>query len=134
MKLDSKLKGKFPDLDQIRQRAIAKAVPRIKAIAAVLTPKDSGALANSITIEVTAYGVRIRWNEDYAKYVDSGASPHIIRPKGAKVLRFMGSEGIVFAHQVNHPGYPGWNFRADVRRAAKEIIKASILDEIMRSL
>lgn len=40
----------------------------------------------------------------YALDVHNGTRPHVIRPRNAQALRFEGSNGIVFAAVVHHPG------------------------------
>ena len=41
-----------------------------------------------------------------AATLDSGARPHVIRPRRAKALRFVMDGRVVFARVVNHPGNP----------------------------
>lgn len=49
--------------------------------------------------------LRITNPKAYASSIDSGARPHVIRPRRKKALRFRGANGgWVFARQVNHPG------------------------------
>ena len=37
-------------------------------------------------------------------YVEEGTVAHLIRPKNAKALRWMGPSGPIFAKEVRHPG------------------------------
>jgi HK97 gp10 family phage protein len=48
--------------------------------------------------------VQIGTNVDYAIYVEKGTPPHLILPKTASVLTWMGPAGRVFSMKVNHPG------------------------------
>ena len=41
---------------------------------------------------------------DYARYVNDGTSPHVIRPKTKQALRFKVGGRVVYARVVNHPG------------------------------
>lgn len=41
---------------------------------------------------------------DYLGYHMDGTPPHVIRPRRREALRFVGSNGVVFAAKVNHPG------------------------------
>jgi hypothetical protein len=40
----------------------------------------------------------------YARYVEEGTRPHVIRPRRAKMLRFTVGGRVVFSHGVHHPG------------------------------
>ena len=48
--------------------------------------------------------VQIGTNVDYAIYVEKGTPKHLILPKNARVLSWMGPAGRVFSMKVNHPG------------------------------
>lgn len=56
---------------------------------------------------------RVGTDVSYARFVHEGTKPHIIYPNGAKALRYVGSNGVVFARKVNHPGYGGNPFLRD---------------------
>lgn len=62
----------------------------------------SGRLRNSITQNSTATEAMVGTNVEYAAIHNFGGktSPHLIRPKKGKALKFGGR----FAKQVNHPG------------------------------
>lgn len=48
---------------------------------------------------------------DYGQFLDEGVKPHVIRPRRAKVLRFVVGGKVVFARRVMHPGtrkHMGW--------------------------
>lgn len=48
---------------------------------------------------------------DYGEFLDEGVRPHVIRPRRAKVLRFVVGGRVVYARKVNHPGtnkHRGW--------------------------
>lgn len=41
---------------------------------------------------------------NYALLHHEGTKPHVIVPKGGKVLRFVRGAQVIYAHAVNHPG------------------------------
>jgi hypothetical protein len=53
----------------------------------------------------------------HALFVHWGTKPHLIRPKDKKALRWVGSNGYVFAKIVHHPGYKGDPYLARAREA-----------------
>jgi len=83
---------------------------------------DTGRLRAAMYYELTRNvdfdaAVRIGNHTTYARWVHDGTGPHIIRPNPPrKFLRFPGRGGIVFARQVNHPGYAGNPFLLDAAR------------------
>lgn len=46
----------------------------------------------------------------YAQPIDMGARPHVIKPRRAKLLRFLSGGRFVFARSVNHPGNRAYQF------------------------
>lgn len=89
--------------------------------AKVLVPVDTGRLRASIRIEsrrtLTLRSVyTIGSDVEYAKYVNDGTRPHIIRPRRAKALRFRVGGRIVYASVVHHPGTKARPFLDDALR------------------
>jgi hypothetical protein len=83
-------------LSAIEQRALAKVGVK------------TGQLKNSARKELQlrsdgVVGV-LRFDAPHAILHHEGTRPHLIVPRSAKVLRFPGRSGIVFARRVNHPG------------------------------
>ncbi|WP_297451676.1 hypothetical protein [uncultured Corynebacterium sp.] len=77
--------------------------------AKVTSPVDTGALRNSHTQGAITYSngratSDIEASADYSLAVHEGSRPHVIRPRRAKVLAWRGTNGMVFARSVNHPG------------------------------
>ena len=73
------------------------------------TPRRTGALQRSIYGKVRVPGGRIIGivgsDLKHAVWMEYGTKPHIILPRRAKALRFIGRDGqVVFARRVNHPG------------------------------
>jgi len=55
-------------------------------------------------------GMLVDWRGkkvNYAEFVHFGTRPHLIKPKRAKVLRFVKDGKFIFAKEVHHPGYKG---------------------------
>jgi len=116
------------------QAIVSQLKSTIQLLAQGLTPVDTGALAGSVEVTEQPYGLRIRWPLPYAKYADQGAAPHLIVPrKPGGVLRFVNRLGeVVYARKVEHPGYPGWDFKARVRELLMPIIKTFVENELMK--
>ena len=67
-------------------------------------PVDKGRLKGSIKVKPSADGVIITM-VDYAKDVEFGTNPHIIKPVKKKALKWKGKDGKpVFSKKVMHPG------------------------------
>lgn len=82
-------------------------------------PRDTGALARSHRVGVTTVtGTVVKapfaFTVPYARFLETGTRPHVIRPKraGGVLVFFSAKAGrTVFARQVNHPGstkHRGW--------------------------
>jgi len=65
-----------------------------------------GNLKTSIGFKVyeTKSMVQIGTPVEYGIFVEKGTVPHLILPKNARVLSWMGPAGRVFTMKVNHPG------------------------------
>ncbi len=80
-------------------------------------PVKTGFLRRSVTIRYGTGYVEVGPTAEYAPFVEYGTSPHIIRPKFKKALRFEKGGKVIFAKLVHHPGFPGRFF---VRSAYEE--------------
>lgn len=73
----------------------------------------------------------------YAAAIDSGARPHVIRPRRARALRFIARGGtVVFARKVNHPGNKPYKFLYRATEAAGRVFEQSMhygMEQIGRS-
>ena len=81
----------------------------IRDHAPVAQGPGGGRLRNSVryTRHTTGETVTAEFTTDvfYAKFVRDGTPPHIIRPRNARMLRWLNqSQDPVYARQVNHPG------------------------------
>ena len=63
---------------------------------------DTGLLRNSINSKITLLTGTVSTNTKYARIVEEGSMPHIIKPKKKKFLYWNGASHPV--KQVNHPG------------------------------
>jgi hypothetical protein len=71
------------------------------------TPRNAGGLEQAIGWRPAGNGsAEVYANKDYARYVEEGTEPHVIRPKDRQALRFPvgGGVGFGFARVINHPG------------------------------
>lgn len=86
---------------------------------------DTGRLRSSGKIEYSGFfGFRpkavVRFDVNYAEFVNDGTRPHIIRPKNAKALRFRVGGQVVYARVVHHPGTRGTRF---LDRALRDVLR-----------
>ena len=98
-------------------------------------PVDTGLLKNSIRYKKVGKEIHIIM-ADYAKYVEYGTPPHIIRSVNAKALSWksesVGPRGgkkqdVVFAKQVNHPGTRPQPFiRPTIKYDVPKIVRTNI--------
>lgn len=89
-------------------RAAPHVTGRLRASIRAGTPQQDG---DTVMVAVVA-------TTNYARAVEEGARPRVIRPRRAKVLAFRkaGRKRKVFARQVNWPGFRGrWYFRDTMR-------------------
>lgn len=107
----------------------ARRVLRLRATqtlnrAKVLAPVDTGRLRASGKIQYSStFGFRpkatIIFDTDYAAFVNDGTAPHVIRPRNARVLRFVVGGKVVYAKVVHHPGTRANPF---LDRALREVV------------
>jgi hypothetical protein len=71
--------------------------------------------------------LKITNTKPYAAAIDTGARAHVIVPRKAKMLRFVGKDGrTVFARRVNHPGNKPYRFMFFATDAADRVFRADI--------
>lgn len=67
--------------------------------------------------------VRLTNRRAYAQAIDTGAKPHVIRPRRRRFLRFRTRTGqIVFARRVNHPGNRPYKFAWRATHSAHRVL------------
>ncbi len=63
----------------------------------------------------------------YASAIDGGAQPHLIRPRRADALRFIGRGGaVVYTQLVRHPGNKPYKFLYRATNAAGRVFESSM--------
>lgn len=89
------------EVQPLAQEALRRAAP-------VAPGPGGGALRDSIRSERTTtpgtVTLTFTARVPYADYVLDGTAAHIIEPRNARALHWVGPNGSVFAHRVNHPG------------------------------
>ena len=64
----------------------------------------TGETIRNLRSRTLAGGVEFFDPAPQASFVEYGTKPHIIRPKNARALRWVGESGPIFAASVRHPG------------------------------
>lgn len=107
------------DLDREMKKATQQAVLLVEAEAKRNVPQVTRALFRSIGAEVKGRGAKVHGivhaggsGAAYARVVEFGSKPHIIRPKRKRALRWRiapgrGKGAFAFARWVQHPGTTG---------------------------
>lgn len=89
-------------------RDLSERMARVEAASIRQVGKRTGNLVRSRRKTVNVRGgrpsVTLGYYAKYALVHHNGSGPHIIRAKPGKMLRFPGRGGVVFVHQVRHPG------------------------------
>jgi hypothetical protein len=89
-------------------RDLSVRMARVEVAAVRQAGKRTGTLVRSRRKTVTVTGgrpkVTLGFYAPHALPHHEGTPPHLIRPRNRRVLRFPGRGGVVFAHQVRHPG------------------------------
>jgi hypothetical protein len=76
--------------------------------------------------------VDVAANADYAAFVEHGTKAHKILARKAKVLAFPGrGGGMVFRHEVNHPGTKPYNFMSGALEREHGDVEAEIEDAFL---
>ena len=80
-------------LVRLLDRAMKKLAFELQVRAKKLAPKDTRTLSKSINVRKTGpMNYVIGTNVEYARYVEEGTKPHIIRPRTKQVLCFSGTK------------------------------------------
>jgi len=104
-------KGSGPD------RNLKQRTERVMVTAKAIAPKRSGALAASIAMDRNrnelgrfAFGYKVYTPIYYGGFVHEGTGPSPRWPNSGKVMRWSGSDGLVYRDFVMHPGTPAQPF------------------------
>jgi len=120
-----KLLKALNSLSKLHRAISRKLAENIRSRAERLAPTRTGRLKRSIRVVEGArsYMVLMGGREaPYAKFIEYGARPHIIRARRAMALRFEIHGDVVYAKYVRHPG----------TRAQRILARA--MDESLREL
>lgn len=106
------------------RKALRLRAPRVLNRAKILAPVDTGRLRASGKVSYSGLftfrpKATIVFDVDYAQAVNDGTRPHVIRPRNARVLRFVVGGQVVYAKFVNHPGTRANPF---LDRALREVV------------
>lgn len=99
--------------------------------------QNTGALRKSFDFDVALFGAKVTvgTTNRVAEFHHFGTRPYSIRPKRAKMLRFMTTGGVVLAYGVKHPGLPARPLLMDEREGktlAIDLIEAFLTAEIKK--
>jgi hypothetical protein len=109
----------FRSRDGIVGRDLSRRATRVQLAAKAQTGVDTGMNKRDITKNwINGRGddlaIKVGAARHYSLMHHEGTRPHVIRPKNAKVLRFVNKRGdVVFARSVNHPGTRPNRYLAD---------------------
>lgn len=93
-------------IDQLKM-VLFRSMLKMQELATINCPVDKGRLRNSIHLnpQIEGYSTyRLSDGVDYGVDVEFGTSPHIIRPKSKKALKFKIDNKTIFSKGVMHPG------------------------------
>lgn len=125
------LTGLMPD---VKRPAMSRVVIAGEGIMKHEAPVKRGALRRSITSRVERGGDRgvIGTNINYARAVNDGSRPHIIKPKRAKALFWRGALHPV--RVVHHPGSKGVQFVERTRDRLRPVAERELGAEYGKAL
>ena len=122
-------------LSDALRKATGTSVLLVEAEAKERVPQVTRALFRSIGGTVTARGAGFRGvvkaggeGVAYARAVEFGTKPHVIRPKRGRVLRWRSGRGFRYATKVNHPGTRAQPYMEPTLRAKRPQIQRLFSD------
>lgn len=127
--------GRWADQSQRNlQRVVEEAAQEIRNDAVRRTPVDTGLLRAAWKVRPTVRTPNGAWTEvsnstPYAKAVEFGSRPHVIRLRKKSVLMNR-KTGQVFGKQVNHPG----NRPKPMLRPAVDAVLPRMRDKVRKAL
>ena len=106
------------------KRVLFKSVLKMHELAVINCPVDKGFLKNSIFFSPTGSGATkylLYVGAEYGPPVEFGTSPHIIRPRNKKALKFKVGNKTIFSKHVMHPGTEAQPFIRPAMDQVKEV-------------
>lgn len=121
-------------VQKTKRDAMQRVVLQGEAMMKREAPVKRGTLRRSITSRVERGGDRgvIGTNLSYARAVNDGSRPHIIKPKRAKALFWQGARHPIKV--VNHPGTRANDFVGRTRDRLRPVAERELSQEFGRAL
>jgi hypothetical protein len=89
-------------------------------------PRSGELQAKTRWVPFRGRAIKIQNTAGHAHSIESGAKPHVIRPRRAKMLAFTVKGKLVFARKVNHPGNRAYRFLYRATNAAGRILSKGL--------
>jgi hypothetical protein len=89
-------------------------------------------LQQSFTVVVSSPQVEVGTELQFSRFHHEGTRPTTIRPRSAKMLRFVTAGGVAFAREVHHPGIPARHLVPSARLG--EELAVQVLEAIVAQL
>ncbi len=118
------------EIEERLKSALPRIAIRIQNEFVLAAPVDTGRLRNSIKVISTEKGLHV-FMVDYAKFVEFGTPPHLIKPKDKEALKFKVGKGgkPIFSKVVKHPGTRPNPF---IRNTIQNKLRKIIIEEISK--
>lgn len=113
-------------------RAMVESLALAEAEVRRRTPVRTGRLRRSVNGRIDTRGDVVKGTltvgmPSYARFVEEGTRPHVIRPRRARALAFTVGGRTVIVRRVNHPGTKGAHMLRDGMAAAAPQITAAFV-------
>jgi hypothetical protein len=97
------------------------------------SPRSGELQAKTRWVPFRGRAIKIQNTAPHANAIESGARPHVIRPRLRKALRFMAGGKAVFARRVNHPGNRPYKFLWRATNDAGRILGQGLESRMQRA-
>ena len=95
----------------------------------------TGKLRDSIEIvDNGAFEKTLIARAKHGLFIEAGTKAHVIRPKKARMLRFISNGEIRFARKVNHPGTAKRPFMENAARAGGQALRVSFVEGVDKAI
>lgn len=122
-------------IDKLKM-VLFKSMLKMHELAVIYCPVDRGRLRNSIFLNPMTPGYSyysLSEAVDYGADVEFGTSPHIIRPKSMKALKFKAGGKTIFAKKIMHPGTSAQPFFRPSLDQVKQIWVARYFEQVLKT-
>jgi len=120
-------------IDKLKE-VLFKSMIKMQELAIINCPVDKGRLRWGINIFPTSIGATeylLYDNVEYARAVEFGTKPHVIRAKNKKVLANK-SKGIIFGKSVMHPGTEAQPYFRPALDQVKNVWVKRYIEQLMK--